>query len=395
MKLGYMQKRTWAEVDLDALKYNYEVLRNKIPDKSKICCIIKADAYGHGSVRVAQLYETLGADYLAVSNIEEAMTVRRAGVKLPLLILGYTHPSCAKILADNSISQCVYSYDYGVALAEEANRLGVKLSIHLKIDVGMSRLGFVFRKNDTRNFEEALEICRYDCFVTEGIFTHFPMADEGKRGKEVTRKQVESFCESVKRFEEEGISFEIKHCSNSAAAIKYPEYSLDMVRLGISLYGVLPSQDIKDISLRNTISLKTVISNIKRVKKGEGIGYGSEYVAKNDMIIATLPIGYADGFKCENFKNGTKVSVKGELCDITGRVCMDQIMIDITELSNIKDVKVGDDVVVYGAQNAPDVASFSKRNNKIPYETMCEISARVPRVYYQETEIESIRASLV
>ena len=392
MELNYMQKRTWAEVDLDALKDNYRILRQRVPSTAKICCIIKADAYGHGALRVAQLYEELGADFLAVSNIEEAMTVRRGGIKSPLLILGYTHPSCAKILYDYGISQCVYSYEYGKELAEAANACGAILSIHLKLDVGMGRLGFVIGQTDGEIFEQALEICRFNCFRTEGIFTHFPMADEGKRGREVTARQFEQFCKITKKLEESGVKFDIKHCSNSAAAIKYPEYSLDMVRLGISLYGVLPSKDIKDVSLKNTISMKTVISNIKSVKKGDGIGYGSEYIANRNMLIATLPIGYADGFKRENFKNKTKVTVRGKLCSITGRVCMDQIMIDVSEVDG---ARVGDEVIIYGGSSEINLDEFSQNNYKIPYETMCEISARVPRVYYKDNHIESIRDSLV
>lgn len=391
MELDYMQKRTWAEVDLDALKHNYKILRDHTPNSARICCIIKADAYGHGSVRVARLYEELGADYLAVSNVEEAMTVRRAGVSLPILILGYTHPSCAKVLAENHIAQCVYSYEYGKALAEQADNAGVTIAIHLKIDVGMGRLGFIVRSEDDDCIEQMAEICRLNCFRTEGVFTHFPMADEGEAGKEITRSQLERFCHTVRVLEDRGIRFDIKHCCNSAAAIKYPEYSLDMVRLGVALYGVAP-QDMTDVGLVNTLSLKTVISNIKEIKKGESIGYGSEYVADQDILVATLPVGYADGFKRENYTNRTRVSVNGVLCPITGRVCMDQIMVDV---SACKNAAVGDEVVLYGSGSEIDLEAFSRNNGKIPYETMCEISARVPIVYRENGNIESIRNSLV
>ncbi len=392
MDLNYLQKRTWAEVDLDALEHNYKILREHIPQTSKLCCIIKADAYGHGSVRVARLYEALGADFLAVSNIEEALTVRKADVKTPLLILGYTHPSCAPILAENNISQCVYSYEYGKALEKSAKAADVKLLIHLKVDVGMGRLGFVFRDGDENAFSQALEICNSEQFITEGIFTHFPMADSGLAKRSVTKKQYERFSTIIKRFNDNGIEFDIKHCSNSAAAIDFPEYSMDMVRLGIALYGVSPVKDIYKLDLKNTLSLKTVISNIKTVKKGEAVGYGSEFVAKKDVLIATLPIGYADGFKCENFKNGNMIYLKGKHCPITGRVCMDQIMIDI---SNTEGLSVGDEVFIYGSGSEIDLEAYSIANKKIPYETMCEISARVPRVYCRDEYIESIRDSLV
>ncbi len=392
MDLNYLQKRTWAEVDLDALEHNYKILREHIPTSAKLCCIIKADAYGHGSVRVARLYEALGADFLAVSNIEEALTVRRAGVKAPLLILGYTHPSCASVLAEKNISQCVYSYEYGKALERAAKESKARILIHLKVDVGMGRLGFIFREGESETFEQALEICKSEHFITEGIFAHFPMADAGVAKRNVTEKQYESFVDIIKGFNDNGVTFGIKHCSNSAAAIDFPEYSMDMVRLGIALYGVSPVKDIYKLDLKNTLSLKTVISNIKTVKKGEAVGYGSEYVAKKDVVIATLPLGYADGFKCENFKNGNVIFVGNKYCQITGRVCMDQIMIDISEVQGLS---VGDEVTIYGHSSKISLEEYSKANKKIPYETMCEISARVPRVYCRGEQIESIRDSLV
>jgi len=389
MNLDYSQKRTWAEIDIDALEYNYKTLRKTTSDKAKICCIIKADAYGHGAVRVARLYEELGADFLAVSNIEEAFTVRRAGVNIPLLILGYTHPQCASALAEYNISQCVYSYEYGKALAQSAKESNVKIPIHLKIDVGMGRLGFVF-KNE-KSFLDAIEICTEKCFITEGVFTHFPMADEGEMGVDITQKQFDIFCQAVKTLERSGISFDIKHCNNSAATIKFPQFCLDMVRVGVSLYGIVP-EGSSDVHLKNTLSLKTVISNIKTIHEGDTVGYGSEYVAKKDTVIATLPIGYADGFKRENFHNGTHVWINGALCPVVGRVCMDQIMVDI---SSVDVANIGDEVIIYGDKSTIDLNTFSKNNRKIPYETMCEISARVSRVYRKNGSIEYIRDSLV
>ena len=392
MDLNQMQKRIWAEVDLDALEYNYKILREHTPKSAKTCCVVKADAYGHGAVRVAKLYEEIGADFLAVSNIIEAMTIRNAGVKLPILVLGYTHPSCAMILAQNRISQCVYSYEYGKALAKEALACGAKLSIHIKIDVGMGRLGFIFRSDDDTSYKEVLDICKAPCFYTEGIFTHFPVADEGENGREETTAQFNHFVSIVEKLEQNGARFYIKHCSNSAAAIAYPEFSLDMVRLGISLYGVDPLQSEKRFTLKGTISLKTIVSHVKTVKKGEAIGYGSEYVADKDTVIATLPIGYGDGFKRENFENGTQFYINGELCPITGRVCMDQTMVNI---SNVQNVRCSTEAIAYGAESPISIEDFSAKNTKIPYETMCEISARVPRVYYRGDKIDSVRDSLI
>lgn len=392
MKLNDMQRRAWAEIDLDALEYNYKKIRRIIPEKAKICCVVKADAYGHGSVRVAQLCEELGADHLAVSNINEAMTLRNAGIGLPILILGYTPPSCAEMLAHNGISQCVYSCEYGKELADAAERAGVRISAHFKIDVGMGRLGFVIRDKDPDDLEKLTEICKNDSFIPGGIFTHFPMAGEGTADKGISQKQFKRFLDIYDALSDQDINFDIKHCSNSAAALKYTDFGLDMVRVGIALYGVAPSDDTADIGLMNTLSLKSVISNIKTVKKGETVGYGSEYAAPRDVTVATLPIGYADGFKCENFRNGTKISVGGVLCDIVGRVCMDQTMIDV---SAVNDIKIGDEAVIYGHGSSVTLEEFSKNNGKIPYETMCEISARVPRVYRRHGETESIRESFV
>ncbi len=392
MELNSMQRRTWAEIDLDALEYNYKVLREHIPQSAKMCCVVKADAYGHGAAKLSKMYEELGADFLAVSNIKEALNVREAGVKLPILVLGYTDPACAMILAQHRISQCVYSCEYGKALAKEAIACGVKISIHIKVDVGMGRIGFVFRDSDGMSYKEVLEICKQPCFFNEGIFTHFPLADAGEGGREITQMQYDSFCKTVKKLEENGVRFYIRHCSNSAAGINYPQYSLDMVRFGIALYGAADVDKEQGIELKDTVSLKTVITNLKLVKRGDTVGYGSEFVAQKDSIIATLPIGYADGFKRENFTNGTRVFVNGTPCPITGRICMDYTMIDVSEASG---VKFGDEVIIYGKGTLVSITDFSQNNKTIPYETMCEIGARVPRAYIKGGKIDFVRDPLV
>ena len=392
MQLNDMQRRAWAEIDLDAIEYNYNKIKGMLPEDTGICCIVKADGYGHGSVRIARLFEELCADYLAVSNINEAMTLRNAGITLPILILGYTPVSCAKILADYKITQCVYSYEYGKDLADSAVQSNVRITIHIKIDVGMGRLGFVVRNESNGALEEILELCRNKSFIPQGIFTHFSMAGEGNADIGYSKKQFEKFVQVCEALSEHGINFDIKHCSNSAATLKYSGFSLDMVRVGIALYGVSPSDDITNMGLINTISLKSVVSNVKLIKKGETIGYGSEYVAQKDIKVATLPIGYADGFKCENFYNGTKIIVDGVPCNIVGRVCMDQTMIDVSEVDTIS---IGDEVVVYGGDSGVSIEEFAKNNKKIPYEAMCEISARVPRVYIRHGVCDEVRESFV
>ena len=377
--------RTWVEVNLDGIEHNYKVIRNIVPKQSKICCVVKADAYGHGAIHVAKHLEKLGADFFAVSNIDEALQLRYADVTSPILILGYTPPERAKTLAVQNISQCIYSYDYAVALAQQAKTANVKIPIHIKIDTGMGRLGFVFRHSREESLDLLLNVCSYDCFYPEGIFTHFPTADEGEKGRIATKDQFSHFCSVIDNLSAKGIRFKIKHCSNSAAILDYPEYSLDMVRLGISLYGALPSMEIKNIpDLQSTITLKTVVSNVKNVKKGDTIGYGGAYSAPRDMKIATIPMGYADGFHRINYKNGTQLLVNGKLCNIVGRICMDQLMLDIDGVPN---VKIGDEVVVFGSEGAIDLYTFAQRNDTIPYEVLCTIGARVPRFYKINSDV--------
>lgn len=373
-----LKNRAWAEISLDNIEYNYREIRQRVPKESKICCVVKADAYGHGAPRVAKRLERAGADFFAVSSVDEALQLRHANISTPILILGYTPPTRIKELADNNISQCVYSYEYAELLTLAATESNVKISVHIKIDSGMGRLGFVFR-HDEESLDELIDVCSRKCFDLEGIFTHFPTADGGDSCKTATQMHFKHFKRVIEALEKKGISFKIKHCANSATALDYPEYSLDMVRIGISLYGVLPSNDMNtDVCLKPTMTLRTVISNVKSVKKGDTIGYGAEYVAKKDMNIATLPIGYADGFRRINYTSQTKIYVNGTACDIVGRVCMDQIMIDVDPLD---EVHVGDVVVIFGEGAKTSLWEFSKNNFTIPYEILCSVSSRVPRFY--------------
>lgn len=377
--INNLKSRTWAEIDLPNIEHNYRELRKRVPFDAEICCVVKADAYGHGAVRVARHLEASGAKFFAVSNIDEALQLRYADIASPILILGYTPPERISELYRYNISQCVYSYNYAKELSRRAENEKIKISVHLKIDAGMGRLGFICRHNIIESLHELLEVCSYTCFSLDGIFTHFPIADGGEKSKEATRAQFERFSKLIEILESKGISFKIRHCANSATAIDYPEYSLDMVRVGIALYGIPPSNELStSIDLKNTFTLKTVVSNIKHTRKGDSIGYGADYVAQKDTTIATLPIGYADGFRRINYTSGTKLSVNGKLCNIVGRVCMDQVMIDVGQ---IKDLKIGDEVIVFGEGKEVNLADFAKRNETIPYEILCGVGARVPRLY--------------
>ncbi len=377
MKIDSKQRRTWALVDLDAASFNYKTIAAQTLPGTKICCVIKADAYGHGAVRLASLYRDLGAEYFAVSNIEEALQIRAAGIDTPILILGYTDPDCADILAKNNISQCVYSEEYGKRLSESAEKKGVRLRVHIKVDTGMRRLGFCCY-GDSFELDSIERTYRLPALIMEGIFTHFSSADEGDGGMDYTRRQFECFMSVIEQMERRGCTFLIRHCANSAATFDYPHMHLDMVRVGIVLYGVPPSKTLKNPpKLRSVLKLKTIISHIKTISAGDAVSYGREYVAARDMRVATLPIGYADGVWRANSKHGMVVSVGGKYASVVGRICMDQCMIDVTD---VPEAQIGSEVTVYGDGEC-SVNRVAEINGTINYEILCAIGKRVPRIY--------------
>ena len=380
-KIKNLNNRTWAEIDLSNIAYNYKAQTLMYEGKAKVCCVVKANAYGHGAVKVSNMLEKMGADFFAVANIDEAVQLRDSGIVSPILILGYTPPEKATTLAEKNISQCVLSYEYAKALASVATRERVSIRAHFKIDTGMGRLGFVFRHESDESLSELLEICSFDCFIHEGIFTHFPVSDYSGSGVEFTKQQYDRFCEIIKLLEQKGYTFDIKHCSNSAAALYDPQYALDMVRVGLLFFGALPSSERESEFIpKQTLTLKTVIANVKTVRAGDSVGYGREYIAKKDMKIATVPIGYADGFLRTSYPNGIKLTVGGKACDVVGRVCMDQSMIDVTDLDN---VEIGDEVIIFG-NGGTSLFDFAVKNGTIPNEILCLVGARVPRVYISD-----------
>ena len=380
-KIKNLNNRTWAEIDLSNIAYNYKAQTLMYEGKAKVCCVVKANAYGHGAVKVSNMLEKMGADFFAVANIDEAVQLRDSAIVSPILILGYTPPEKATTLAEKNISQCVLSYEYAKALASVATREGVRIRAHFKIDTGMGRIGFVFRHASDESLAELLEICSFDCFIHEGIFTHFPVSDYSGSGVEFTKQQYDRFCEVIKLLEQKGYTFDIKHCSNSAAALYDPQYALDMVRVGLLFFGALPSSERESEFIpKQTLTLKTVIANVKTVRAGDSVGYGREYIAKKDMKIATVPIGYADGFLRTSYPNGIKLTVGGKACAVVGRVCMDQSMIDVTDLDN---VEIGDEVIIFG-KGGTSLFDFAVKNGTIPNEILCLVGARVPRVYIRD-----------
>ena len=379
-------KRTWAEIDLDALKENYRQVRSCTSPTTKICCVVKADGYGHGAVPIARTLEALGADFFGVSNLEEALELRQSGAKIPILILGYTPPEYAKVLAAQQITQCVYSPEYAGLLSARAKESSVTVDCHLKVDTGMNRLGFSARRTQA---SALLDICRLPGLRFTGIFTHFAVSDEGKAGRDFTLGQYESFLELTEALAHTGQHFALRHCANSGAVLDYPETHLDMVRAGIVLYGLYPSaQSNHRISLRPVMSLRSVVAGVKEIFPGDSVSYGRIFTAEKPMRVAAVPVGYADGYPRILGKHRASVIIGGKHCRITGRVCMDQIIVDVSDLPH---VRIGDDVTLIGtAGNATVTADeLAAYEDSINYEVVCDIGKRVPRVFLSMGRVDS------
>ena len=386
-KMLPIQKRIWAEIDLDAVKYNFFQAKRAVKDGVKICSVIKANAYGHGAVTLARFYEKIGADYFAVSNIEEALELRAGGIKNPILVLAYTDPECARIISENDIEQCVYSPEYARALAAVAEREGVKVKVHIKLDTGMRRLGFLV-DDDVNELDEALSVCKLPSFITTGVFSHFAHADGGEVGDAFTDLQAKRFVRGVRYLEENGVNFSVKHLSNSAAAYEYPEHCFDMVRMGISLCGEPTSPHLrKKLDLKTTMTLRTVVSNIKTVRVGETVGYSRTFTAKRETKIAVVPLGYADGIFRRSSGEGLFFTVDGKPAPLIGRVCMDQTVLDVTD---IEGVEIGTPVTIFGKGSLLSVNEAGDILGTINCEMFTNVSRRVPRVYIENGEISEI-----
>lgn len=389
-------KRTWAEVSLNRIEHNYCIIRKQAAVGTKLCCVIKADAYGHGSLELAQLYEKLGADFFAVSNLEEALELRYGGITLPILILGYTPASYAKDLAENNITQAIVSLEYARELSESAQKFGIFVKVHIKIDTGMSRIGIMCQNIQRDNApEQVLEIFEMNNLLVEGIFTHFAVSDEKEEGREYTEQQIKCFNYVISSLKEMGVDTDklICHCSNSAAIMDYPQAHINMVRAGIILYGLAPSGKLKgQMNLKPAMELKTVVAHIKEIEPDTTISYGRTFAADKRLKIATVPIGYADGY-IRNLANDAYMIVNGKKAKVVGRICMDQCMLDVTD---IDEVKVGDVVTVAGKVgdteiSIDDVASWT---GTINYEVVCLVGKRVPRVYIKDNEIATVKSMI-
>ena len=369
------QTRTWTEIDLSNLEHNYRALRAMLPQGCRFLGVVKADAYGHGAVQVARRLETLGAEYLAVACLDEALELRQARITTPILILGYTPTERAEALLDNGITQTVYDVEMARALSDAAAAAGKTLKIHVKADTGMSRLGWLCGGEDQSAAVEAIaQVCALPGLEAEGIYTHFANADGDE---DYTMLQFTRFLDLLEALKERGITFAIRHCAASAAALKFPCTHLDMVRPGIALYGHYPDPSCEGLDgpgLRPVMTLKTRVASVKTVPAGTPVSYGCTHVLDRETKLAALTIGYADGLP-RLCSDRLEVLVKGSRAPIVGRICMDMCMADVTGL----DVAPGDEVEVFG-EHLPieDVAALA---GTIQYELLCAVSPRVHRAY--------------
>ena len=368
--------RVRADINLDAIYNNLKKEKDVIKPDTKLMVVIKADGYGHGAVPVAKYVDEI-ADAYGVAIAREGAQLRSVGITKPILVLGWTHPQDNDILIENDIAQTVFTYDMARKLSECACAKGKKAKIHIKLDTGMSRIGF---DCSDESIESIVRISELDGVEMTGIFTHFARADETDKSSTFT--QLERFNDMISRLEKRGITFATKHVSNSAGIIDLPECNMDMVRSGISTYGLYPSADVdkRNILLEPAMSIKSCITYIKTLDKGVGVSYGGTFVTERKTTVATIPVGYGDGYSRALSSKG-RVLINGQSAPIIGRVCMDQFMVDITDIDGVtldsKVTLVGEDGKEYIS-----VEEISALAGSFNYEFVCMVGKRIPRVYY-------------
>ena len=372
-------KRTWAEVDFDKLAHNYHALRGLAPAGTKYLGLVKADAYGHGAVPVAKKLEELGADYLGVACLDEAIEVREAGVKTPILILGCTSSIYAAELVKYNITQACYDLEYAKELSAGAQKAGGTITVHIQCDTGMTRLGFMCHEETMeKSASEIIEAVKLPGLKAEGIFTHFSDSDGSE---EYTMLQFGRFQDIIQRVRDLGYEFEIRHCANSAATLLYPATYLDMIRPGIVQFGHFPDakMDHALCDLVPVLELKSRVATVRDVPANTPVSYGRTNTLTRPSRLAVIPVGYGDGF-CRGFSNKLTVLINGKKLPIVGRICMDMCMVDVTDAP---DVKEGDVAILYGSDgtNNQPVEAGAEIMNTISYELLCVLTKRIPRIY--------------
>ena len=365
---------TWAEVDLGAVRYNFLQIKKLADKTTKVLVAVKANAYGHGILEISGTLVKSGVDYLGVGTTDEALYLRNNGFKIPILMLGSILPDEIEAFLNNGVSQTVGDMRLARAINNFAGRMKKKAKIHIKIDIGMSRIG-IWHKDA---IDLIMGLVKLKNIEIEGIFSHFPSADEDEQ---LTRQQIKDFSSLIEELEKLSIYIRYKHMANSIAAVKYKDSHMNLIRPGIMIYGLYPKAGLsgRNIDLRPVLSLKSRIVFIKDVPPGRGISYGGTHVTTRHTKVATIPIGYGDGFN-RQLSNKGSVLINGRRAPVIGRVCMDQIMVDA---GKIPDVKLGDEVILVGKQNNEriTVEEMAHLCNTIPYEVACWFDNRVPRIY--------------
>lgn len=373
--------RVYAPIDLDAVVYNMESMKKNLSPDTGMIGVVKTDGYGHGAVPVAAAIDPYVEGY-AVATVDEALILRRHGIKKPILILGVTHKSRCRELLEQEIRPAVFTMEQARPLSELATELGRTADIHLAVDTGMSRIGM---SPDESGADLAAEISKLPGIRVEGMFTHFARADE--TDKQDAQAQLSRYLHFVELLKARGLSIPVKHCSNSAGIIDLPQANLDMVRAGISIYGLYPSDEVEKaaVPLKPAMGLKSFVTYVKDLEPGRAVSYGGTFVAPAAMRVATVPVGYGDGYP-RNLSGKGYVLIRGKRAPILGRVCMDQFMVDVTD---IPDVDVDTEVTLIGTDGQEEirVEDLSKLCGRFHYELICDIGKRVPRVYYRGGEV--------
>lgn len=381
-------RRVHADIDLDAVLFNFEQMNKNLPEETQIMAVVKTDAYGHGAVPLASLLEPM--EYLwgfATATVDEAVELRQAGIKKPILILGYSFPESYPEIVKYDIRQTVFAYEMAEALSKEAVRQNKKAYIHIKLDTGMGRIGY---QDAECAAKDAVQMKQLPMIEMEGVFTHFANADV--ENKDYTLNQIRKFQDMITVMENKGITFRFKHCANSAGIIEFSDYKFDLVRAGIISFGLWPSNEVKKdvVQLKPILSLKSHVVFVKEVEAGTAVSYGSTWVAQEKRRLATIPVGYGDGYP-RSLSNKGYVLIKGYKAPIVGRVCMDQLIVDVTDIP--EEVHTGDRVTLIGQDgehtiSAEELGDLSGRFN---YELMCDLGNRIARIYYKDGKIKEIR----
>ena len=393
MQMPAFEKHVWAEIDLDALRHNFRAVKARAGEMP-LCAVVKADSYGHGAVECAKVFAEEGAAWLAVSCLAEARQLRKAGLTLPILILGHVEPGCTPVLIQKDITAACYSLPQAKALSEAASAAGGTVDVHLKADTGMGRIGFALRTDFDKAIAEMLEACALPGLHMTGLFQHFAVADDNNADNVAyTNEQYQLFVHTYKALKAAGQEPPLVHCDNSAGVMLHPEWPKGeitascMARPGIILYGFDPSDEVRFGKFRPVMKLKTVVSMVKELQPGQSTSYGRRFTAEKPTKVATLCTGYADGYPRQLSCGKGIVEIHGTPCPVLGRVCMDQLMVDVTALP---DVQEGDEAILWGGEVSDSAEDIARKTDTISYEVLCGVSRRVPRVYLEQGRITAV-----